>query len=121
MSRFVTSPSALEIIAEPELDSPLKLMPPTETNARFIFMPEDFSAIDTAFFTETAAPAASTTYPCRTPNVSLSPAPITLGFFSPLKNSPTTTLVERDPKSIPTVMLLVMQANFIPNACYYIT
>ncbi len=44
MSRLVTSPSALEMMVEPELDSPRRLIPPTETNARFIFMPEDFSA-----------------------------------------------------------------------------
>src|SRR3989344_3118437 len=108
MSKLVTSPSALEMITEPELNSPRRLMPPMEMNARFIFIPEDFSAIDTAVFTEIATERGSVTYPFFTPLVALSPAPITFGFFSPLKNSPTTTLVIEDPTSIPMEIFLII-------------
>ena len=78
------------------------------SNARFIFIPEDFSANVTAFLTEATVSFGLTTYPCLTPKVSLSPMPIILGFFSPLKNSPTTILVVEDPTSIPTEIFLII-------------
>ncbi len=108
ISRLVTSPLALEIIAIPELVSERKVVPPTAIKARFILIPEVFSAILTAFFTELTASLKSITYPCRIPFVSVSPIPIILGFFSPFKNSPTTTLVVEDPKSIPIEIFLII-------------
>ena len=54
MSKFVTSPSALETIVPPELTSLRKVVPDNERKARLIFMLEDFSASATAFRTEFA-------------------------------------------------------------------
>ena len=49
MSRFVTSLSAFDMIAEPIEISPRIDIPPIDTKALFIFIPELFSACITAF------------------------------------------------------------------------
>ena len=108
ISKSVTSPSALEMIPMPLLTSPRKVTPPIETKARLIFIPEFFSAMEIAFLSEDTASEILMTYPCRMPFVSLSPTPTTLGFFSPFRNSPTTTLVVVDPMSTPIEIFLII-------------
>src|SRR3989344_1195668 len=108
MSKLVTSPSALETIASPELASPRRLAPLTEMMARASFKPELFSAAPSASRRQSPASSRSITYPRRTPKVWLSPKPIILGYFSPLRNSPTTTRVLSDPRSIPIEIFLIV-------------
>ena len=61
MSSAVTSPSALEIIAEPAPVSPRSVAPESATKARLTLTPEDFSAALTAFLIEAMACAEFTT------------------------------------------------------------
>ena len=75
--------------------------------ARLIFMLEDFSASMTAsyrscdecFVCDIAAADAQS---------GRIPSPIILGFFSPFRNSPTTTRVMDDPMSIPTEIFRII-------------
>src|SRR3989344_6313283 len=108
ISKLVSSPLALEITAVPPLMTLFKLRPLIETKARFIFIPEDLSAVLSAFLTEVNAESESVIYPCLIPKLGASPTPIILGFFSPFKNSPTTTLVAEDPTSMPTEIFLII-------------